>query len=181
LLPRSPAPAELNTGRVDLLALLRSTSLDRVQHHLDQGDKHCPSPLDVIRGEPASPCPGTLQTGQHVTPACLGQPSLNLGKPLLRSPVGSGELVACHFAMGEESPETSQVSALSSPAGDFLTLREASDSGVIPWKYDAAKKRLQRKIGSVPASRGKNGNADLYARADLAQWAGSRTDGRISQ
>ncbi|MEV4389100.1 DUF87 domain-containing protein [Micromonospora sp. NPDC049580] len=70
------------------------------------------------------------------------------------------------------SPETSQVSGLSSPAGDFLTLREAVDAGVLPWTYEAAKKRLQRRVGTIPAPRGKRGTADLYARADLAAWAG---------
>ncbi|MEV5765654.1 type IV secretory system conjugative DNA transfer family protein [Micromonospora sp. NPDC052213] len=79
------------------------------------------------------------------------------------------------------SPETSQVNGLSSPAGDFLTLREAIDAGVIPWKLDAAKKRLQRKVGNVPTARGKSGNADLYARADLARWAGAKNEERISQ
>ncbi|WP_426510632.1 helicase HerA domain-containing protein [Dactylosporangium sp. McL0621] len=69
------------------------------------------------------------------------------------------------------TPETSQVSALSSPGGDFLTLREAADLDVIPWTYDAAKKRLQRRVGAVPAPRGKRGNADLYARDDLVAWA----------
>ncbi|MFI7649994.1 helicase HerA domain-containing protein [Micromonospora sp. NPDC049460] len=71
------------------------------------------------------------------------------------------------------SSETSQVSGPSSPAGDFLTLREAVDCGVIPWKLDAAKKRLQRKVGKVPTPRGKSGNADLYARAELLAWVGS--------
>ncbi|WP_460916968.1 type IV secretory system conjugative DNA transfer family protein [Plantactinospora veratri] len=76
------------------------------------------------------------------------------------------------------SPGTSQVTDLSSPAGDFLTLRQAIDAGVLPWKLDAAKKRLQRKVGQVPTPRGKEGNADLYARADLARWAAGE---RISQ
>ncbi|MFF0659260.1 helicase HerA domain-containing protein [Micromonospora tulbaghiae] len=70
------------------------------------------------------------------------------------------------------SPGTSQVSGLSSPARDFLTLRQAVEAGVLPWRLDAAKKRLQRRAGRVPTPRGKSGNADLYARADLARWAG---------
>lgn len=74
------------------------------------------------------------------------------------------------------SPGTSQVSGLSSPAGDFLTLREAIDAGVIPWKLDAAKKRLQRKVGDVPTPRGKQGNADVYARADLVRWVASTAE-----
>ncbi|MGC5381238.1 helicase HerA domain-containing protein [Micromonospora sp. DT68] len=77
------------------------------------------------------------------------------------------------------SSGTSEVSGPSSPAGDFLTLRQAAEAGVIPWKLDAAKKRLQRGVGEVPTPRGKDGNADLYARADLARWA--ETGERISQ
>ncbi|WP_030269928.1 type IV secretory system conjugative DNA transfer family protein, partial [Micromonospora globosa] len=71
------------------------------------------------------------------------------------------------------SPETTEVTALSSPAGDFLTLREAAEAGVIPWTYGAAKKRLQRRVGAVPEPRGKRGTADLYAREDLAAWSSS--------
>jgi hypothetical protein len=65
-------------------------------------------------------------------------------------------------------------SALSSNVpgdGDMMTLRDAVDAGVVPWSYEAAKKRLQRKIGDPPSTRGKRGNADLYARADLKAWA----------
>jgi hypothetical protein len=54
--------------------------------------------------------------------------------------------------------------------GDILTLQDAIDAGVLPWKYEAAKKRLQRKVGDPPSPRGKRGNADLYARGDLAAW-----------
>ncbi|WBB66912.1 type IV secretory system conjugative DNA transfer family protein [Micromonospora sp. WMMD812] len=78
------------------------------------------------------------------------------------------------------SPETSHVNGLSSPAGDFMTLREAVETGVVPWKLDAAKKRLQRRVGQVPEARGKTGNADLYARADLARWAQGRTEDPIT-
>ncbi|RAN94811.1 type IV secretory system conjugative DNA transfer family protein [Micromonospora noduli] len=69
------------------------------------------------------------------------------------------------------SSGTSEVSGLSSPVGDFLTLRQAVEVGVLPWSYEAAKKRLQRRVGQVPAARGKEGNADLYARPDLVSWA----------
>ena len=55
--------------------------------------------------------------------------------------------------------------------GDMLTLRDAVDHGVIPWSYEAAKKRLQRRVGRVPTARGKRGSADLYRRQDLADWA----------
>jgi hypothetical protein len=78
------------------------------------------------------------------------------------------------------SPETLQVEALSRPAGDFLTLREAVEAGVLPWTFDAAKKRLQRKVGQVPKPRSKRGTADLYARPDLDAWvASSRTDAEV--
>jgi hypothetical protein len=56
---------------------------------------------------------------------------------------------------------------------DMMTLRDAIDAGVIPWTYEAAKKRLQRKVGNVPKTRGKNGNADLFQREDLARWVDS--------
>lgn len=58
--------------------------------------------------------------------------------------------------------------------GDMMTLRDAVDAGVLPWSYEASKKRLQRRIGTVPKARGRRGPADLYARRDLAEWAGSR-------
>ncbi|MER7440458.1 helicase HerA domain-containing protein [Micromonospora avicenniae] len=74
------------------------------------------------------------------------------------------------------SPETSQVNGPSSPAGDFLTLREAAEAGVIPWTHAAAKKRLQRRVGTVPTPRGKRGTADVYAREDLTAWAGTPSD-----
>jgi hypothetical protein len=68
-------------------------------------------------------------------------------------------------------------SALSSNVpgdGDMMTLRDAIDAGVLPWpSYEATKKRLQRNVGRVPPARGKRGNADLYARADLDAWAES--------
>ncbi|MEV6344110.1 DUF87 domain-containing protein [Actinoplanes sp. NPDC051851] len=57
--------------------------------------------------------------------------------------------------------------------GDMMTLRDAIDAGVIPWRYEAAKKRLQRRVGKVPSPRGKHGLADVYSRADLEAWAAS--------
>ncbi|WP_200210899.1 helicase HerA domain-containing protein [Micromonospora coerulea] len=68
-----------------------------------------------------------------------------------------------------DSPLTSDVPG----DGDIMTLRDAVDAGVLPWSYDAAKKRLQRRVGTIPEPRGKRGNADLYARQDLAEWVGS--------
>ncbi|MFG1871884.1 helicase HerA domain-containing protein [Micromonospora arborensis] len=60
--------------------------------------------------------------------------------------------------------------------GDMLTLRDAIDAGVLPWSYEAAKKRIQRRVGAVPTARGSRGNADLYARADLAAWVASNRE-----
>ncbi|MDG4792434.1 type IV secretory system conjugative DNA transfer family protein [Micromonospora sp. WMMD1082] len=57
--------------------------------------------------------------------------------------------------------------------GDMMTLRDAVDHGVLPWSYGAAKKRLQRRVGTIPPTRGKRGNADLYARQDLTDWVTS--------
>ncbi|GAA2327613.1 hypothetical protein GCM10010170_003520 [Dactylosporangium salmoneum] len=55
--------------------------------------------------------------------------------------------------------------------GDKITLREASDLGVIPWTYEAAKKRLQRDRAGAPKPCGQRGPSDLYRREDLAAWA----------
>lgn len=57
--------------------------------------------------------------------------------------------------------------------GDMMTLRDAVDAGVLPWTYEASKKRLQRGVGAVPKPRGKKANADLYAVDDLEAWAGA--------
>lgn len=53
---------------------------------------------------------------------------------------------------------------------DMVTLREASDHGVIPWGYEAAKKRIQRST-TAPKPRDRRGSSDLYDRGELAQWA----------
>jgi hypothetical protein len=57
--------------------------------------------------------------------------------------------------------------------GDMMTLRDAVDAGVLPWTYDAAKKRLQRRVGRVPNQRGRRDNAYLYSRRELKEWAES--------
>lgn len=57
---------------------------------------------------------------------------------------------------------------------DMITLRDAVDQGVIPWTYEAAKKRLQRDRANAPTACGRRGSADLYARSDLEAWAGTR-------
>lgn len=65
--------------------------------------------------------------------------------------------------------------------GDMMTLRDAADAGVLPWTYEAAKKRLQRRIGAVPAARGKRGSADLYGRADLDRWVASARERQLAE
>jgi hypothetical protein len=60
--------------------------------------------------------------------------------------------------------------------GDMITLQEAVDGGVIPWKYEAAKQRMSRKVGAVPKPRGQRGKAFLYERGDLIRWRESVTD-----
>jgi hypothetical protein len=60
------------------------------------------------------------------------------------------------------------------PLNEPLTLREAVDAGIIPGKFDAAKKRLQRaKKNSpefAPVPCGKKGLADQYRAGDLIEW-----------
>lgn len=73
------------------------------------------------------------------------------------------------FAKPADGPDSSLSSDVPGD-GDMMTLRDASDAGVIPWRYEAAKKRLQRRVGKVPAPRGKRGTADLFVRADLDRW-----------
>lgn len=80
---------------------------------------------------------------------------------------------------------TAEARALATPAGlktapasdvhvdvDILTLQDAIDAGVLPWKLGAAQKRLQRNVGVVPEPRGKRGPSVLYGRDDLIRWAG---------
>lgn len=78
------------------------------------------------------------------------------------------------YARALANPGDGLDSALSSDVPgvrDMMTLRDAADDGVIPWSYDAAKKRLQRGVGNPPKPRGKKGNADLFEKEDLARWA----------
>jgi hypothetical protein len=60
------------------------------------------------------------------------------------------------------------------PLNEPLTLREAVDAGIIPGKFDAAKKRLQRARKKspefVPVACGKKGLADTYRAGDLIEW-----------
>jgi hypothetical protein len=60
------------------------------------------------------------------------------------------------------------------PLSERVTLRDAVDRGLTAWKYDAAKKRLQRARArgdaAAPAPVGKAGQADLYRIGDLIVW-----------
>ncbi|WP_309238182.1 helicase HerA domain-containing protein [Actinoplanes aureus] len=81
------------------------------------------------------------------------------------------------LAKPAESPD----SALSSDVtgnGNKMTLRQASDAGVIPWGYNAAKMRLHRTDkAAAPKPCGSDGKAFLYERADLERWASRTTSG----
>ncbi|RBQ03897.1 hypothetical protein DQE82_29625 [Micromonospora sp. LHW51205] len=119
--------------------------------------------------------------------AAMPRPSRHLGRWQLVIGGQSTEVQVAYLTTAEaralacpRSPETSQVEALSSPAGDFMTLREAAEAGVLPWTYGAAKKRLQRRVGAVPTPRGKRGTADLFARADLTVWASNSTESSVA-
>ncbi|HKT05068.1 MAG TPA: DUF87 domain-containing protein [Rugosimonospora sp.] len=63
------------------------------------------------------------------------------------------------------------------PLPEEITLRDATQCGVVPWKFPAAKKRMQRarQAGEpVPEPVGKQGLADTYRRADLLAWVESQ-------
>lgn len=65
---------------------------------------------------------------------------------------------------------------LAAQADSFATLRQAVDEGLLPWAFEATKKRMQRarKAGTaVPAPVGKDGTADLYRVGDLIAWVES--------
>lgn len=59
--------------------------------------------------------------------------------------------------------------------GNKITLRDAVDAGIVPWKYPAAKQRIWRGNGDVPRAVGQNGKAHLYRREDLERWVESVT------
>jgi hypothetical protein len=59
------------------------------------------------------------------------------------------------------------------PLAELVTLRGAVDRGLAPWKFAAAKKRMQRARAagrSAPEPVGKDGNADTYRVGDLIEW-----------
>ncbi len=59
---------------------------------------------------------------------------------------------------------------------DVLTLRHAVDEGVVPWSYEATKKRLQRGRHQGPVPVGRSGLSDLYRRSDLVAWVERSTE-----
>lgn len=73
-----------------------------------------------------------------------------------------------------DSPSSGDIA---DPLAEKITLREAVDEGLLPGRFEAAKKRLQRakKTGGemVPRPVGRRGLADLYTRGDLVVWAES--------
>jgi hypothetical protein len=58
---------------------------------------------------------------------------------------------------------------------DELTLREAIDTGLIKSELGAVQKRLQRSSCRPTPIGKRNGNTDVYRRADLADWAKSES------
>ncbi|MEU1841905.1 type IV secretory system conjugative DNA transfer family protein [Micromonospora chersina] len=114
--------------------------------------------------------------------AAMPRPSRHLGRWQLVIGGQATEVQVAYLTTAEaralacpESLSHAQVTPLIKPSRDILTLREACDEGVLPWKYEAAKKRLQRGVGAVPSPRTRKGNADAYARDDLTAWATSTT------
>jgi hypothetical protein len=60
------------------------------------------------------------------------------------------------------------------PLSECLTIRDAVDRGLVPWKFENTRKRLQNarknNMPSAPVSVGKDGNADLYRVGDMIAW-----------
>jgi hypothetical protein len=75
----------------------------------------------------------------------------------------------CARAVGD----VGDAEALTDPLAELVTLRGAVDRGLAPWKFAAAKKRMQRARAAgraVPEPAGKDGNADTYRVGDLIEW-----------
>jgi hypothetical protein len=64
---------------------------------------------------------------------------------------------------------------MADPRDELVTLREAIDEGILPWRHEAAKKRYQRAraAGEAPQTKAKRKNADLFRRGDLMAWSAS--------
>jgi hypothetical protein len=79
------------------------------------------------------------------------------------------------------SPATSQASApikATSDVCDGVTLREAVDRGLVPGRWNAVRKRLERDAKDpskiAPAPIGERGQAHVYDPAQLAEWVATR-------
>jgi hypothetical protein len=76
-----------------------------------------------------------------------------------------------------DSEDTVSADIPADPLAEAVTLRDAVDRGIVPWAFDATKKRLQRarkaNRPTVPVAVGRDGNADLYTLADLVVWVES--------
>ena len=72
-------------------------------------------------------------------------------------------------AKGPDRPLSSDVASDTRDTCD-ITLREAVDLGLLPWKWNAARKRLERGVGDPPAPTGQRGPAYTYDREQLAAW-----------
>lgn len=72
-------------------------------------------------------------------------------------------------AKGPDRPPTSNVAGDTRATCD-ITLREAIDEGLLPWRWQAARKRLERGVGDPPAPTGQRGQAHTYDRGEMAAW-----------
>jgi Helicase HerA, central domain len=81
----------------------------------------------------------------------------------------------------EMFPEHGSLGDIQDPLSELLTLRQAVDRGLAPWKFDATKRRLQRagrRPGApVPEPAGRQGLAHLYRLGDLIAWVESELVG----
>lgn len=82
-------------------------------------------------------------------------------------------------ADGLDRPLTSDVTGDTKASCD-MTLREAIDEGVVPWKWSAARKRMERGVGDPPKPTGVRGQAYTYRRDELALWASRSTTERAA-
>ena len=92
-----------------------------------------------------------------------------------------GVLSGEHVSTREDSPLVRDLPGMSQrietepdPMAVLISLRDAVDRGAVPWRYHAARQRLQRgrKAGrAVPEPRSSEGRKELYRLGDLISWA----------
>jgi hypothetical protein len=72
------------------------------------------------------------------------------------------------------SQRTAPVGETADPLDERVTLRTVVDRKLVPWQYEATKKRLQKARKSepptAPAVVGKEGLADLFRLGDMIAW-----------